>query len=466
VEGLDEYRRKRDLTVTPEPGGGRARTGSDGARTFVIHRHAARRLHYDLRLERNGALASWAVPKGLPLEVGARHLAVHVEDHPLEYGGFEGEIPAGQYGAGTVEIWDRGTYDLLEEKRDGGITVRLRGERLEGVWTLVPARLGGDAKNWLLIRKRDDGTAHGAAPAAPAERHLPMRATRAAAPPAGRGWSFEVRWEGERALVRLVGGDPVIWDAGGAELTERFPDLVRELRLALRTPDCVVDGVICALDGRGRPRRPAEGRSEPLVYLVVDLLELDGRALLELPLAERRERARAVVASGRAGVRLSEPFDDGPALLDAAREQGLNGVIAKREDSPYRPGSRSRDWLEVAAGEQARERSRLLIAGFTRGRGRRERLGALVLAERRDGELVWAGNCGAGLGDAEIERLRRLLRPLERKTAPFAVEPRMPRVRPEDVTWVRPRLECEVEHDGFSEDGRLRAASYAGLVEE
>src|SRR6476619_2312472 len=157
---LDTYRRKRDPQKTPEPFGGKR--GARGAPVFVVQRHDARRLHYDFRLERDGALVSWAVPKGIPLEPGTRALAVHVEDHPLEYGGFEGEIPKGQYGAGTVEIWDRGTYDLLEEKRDGGLTVRLHGERLEGVWTLVPAHLDGDPKNWLLFRK--DATDGGGRP--------------------------------------------------------------------------------------------------------------------------------------------------------------------------------------------------------------------------------------------------------------------------------------------------------------
>ncbi|MDX6646237.1 MAG: bifunctional non-ous end joining protein LigD [Miltoncostaeaceae bacterium] len=353
MEGLQEYRRKRDLSVTPEPGGERAEPPG-GEPTFVVHRHAARRLHYDLRLERGGALASWAVPKGLPLEIGGRHLAVHVEDHPLEYGSFEGEIPAGQYGAGTVEIWDRATYDLLEDKRDGGLTVRLKGRRLEGVWTRVPARLGGDPKNWLLIRKRDDGTAGGAPPPAPAERYLPMLATAAARLPTGPGWGFEVHWHGRRALVRLAGGDPVVWGAEGEDLTERFPALVRELRLALRTPECVVDGVVCTLDERGRPGPPADGDDDSLVYVVVDLLELDALPLLERPLSERRERARALLDPRRTAVRLSEPFSDGPAFLAAAREQGLRGVVARREDSPYRPGERSRDWREVPARGRSR----------------------------------------------------------------------------------------------------------------
>src|SRR6476659_1710961 len=156
---LDAYRQKRDSKRTPEPFGGTRKAGAP--LRFVVQRHAARSLHYDFRLERNGVLLSWAVPKGVPLAMGERHLAVHVEDHPLEYGSFEGEIPKGNYGAGTVEIWDRGTYELVEEKKDGGLTVRLHGERLEGTWTLVPAHLSGDEKNWLLLRKRDDGTASG-----------------------------------------------------------------------------------------------------------------------------------------------------------------------------------------------------------------------------------------------------------------------------------------------------------------
>jgi bifunctional non-homologous end joining protein LigD len=194
---LAEYRRKRDSSRTPEPFGSGGRRGGP---IFVVQRHDARRLHYDFRLERNGALASWAVPKGIPLEPGRRSLAVHVEDHPLGYASFEGEIPKGEYGAGTVEIWDRGTYELVEEKPDGGLTVRLHGERLEGLWTLVPARLDGDPRNWLLIRKRDDGHSRASAPAA---RYRPMLATLAQEVPGGPGWLFEVKWDGYRALAYI-----------------------------------------------------------------------------------------------------------------------------------------------------------------------------------------------------------------------------------------------------------------------
>src|SRR5688500_9913236 len=209
VAKLQEYRKKRDPKKTPEPFGGRKKGKQP---IFVVQRHDARRLHYDFRLERNGALASWAVPKGIPLEPGQRALAVHVEDHPLEYATFEGEIPKGQYGAGLVEIWDRGTYELIDEKRDGGLTVRLSGKRLEGTWTLVPAQLDGDPKNWLLLRKREE-----TAPVTESRRrrHSPMLATLAKEVPHGGEWVYEVKWDGYRAIVDVHGGDATLTSRNG-----------------------------------------------------------------------------------------------------------------------------------------------------------------------------------------------------------------------------------------------------------
>src|SRR5262245_33407313 len=212
---LRDYERKRDPGKTPEPFGGRRRGGKP---IFVIQRHDARRLHYDFRLERDGVLLSWAVPKGVPLDPGERVLAVHVEDHPLDYATFEGEIPKGQYGAGSVEIWDTGTYDLLEEKRDGGLTVRLEGKRLDGVWTLVPAHLDGKEQNWLLIRKRDGDTP---APG-PGQTWQPMLATPAEKLPAGEGWLFEVKFDGYRAVAHIRGGECRLVSRNGNDLTGRF----------------------------------------------------------------------------------------------------------------------------------------------------------------------------------------------------------------------------------------------------
>jgi bifunctional non-homologous end joining protein LigD len=456
VAELTEYERKRNRAKTPEPFGGAKRRRKDPI--FVVQRHDARRLHYDFRLERAGALASWAVPKGVPREPGQRHLAVHVEDHPLEYATFEGEIPAGQYGAGTVEIWDRGTYELLEEKKDGGLTVRLAGERLRGTWTLVPAKLDGDPKNWLLIRKRDS------APPPADGRYAPMLATLASDVPSNRGWLFEVKWDGYRAIATLKGGDATLASRKGNDLTGRFSSVAKALAAAVRTPDCVLDGEICALDEQGRSSFSVmQQGSGPLVFYAFDVLEVDGEPLLDLPLERRRERLEGLLDRRDKTVRLSELFEDGEALYAAAKEQKLEGIIAKKAGSRYQPGKRTREWLKV----KTHGRQEFLIAGYTKGQGRRAgRLGSLVLAVNRGGELAYAGNCGTGFTDEEIGRLMRKLRPLERKSPPFAVVPKMPKVRKGDVVWVMPKLVCEVEFVEWTHDGRLRAPSYKGLRED
>ena len=455
---LDEYRKRRDPERTPEPFGRGGRRA--GAPIFVVQRHAARRLHYDFRLERDGALASWAVPKGVPLEPGVQHLAVHVEDHPLEYARFEGEIPQGQYGAGTVEIWDRGTYELVEEKPDGGLTVRLHGRKLEGLWALVPARLSGDEKNWLIIKKKEDTGAR-ALHSAP---YAPMLATLVAEPPRGEDWLFEVKWDGFRALATVAAGEATLVSRNGNDLTERFAGVAREVGRAVRSPAAVLDGEVCALDERGRPSFSAMQQGAAAhVYFVFDLLELEGEPLVGCPLEERRARLAELLDPGNAAVRLSEAFADGAALLTAAKEQGLEGIVAKRAGSPYRPGKRGRDWLKV----KSESRQELVVCGYTRGKGRREQsLGALVLGVQRGGELEWAGNVGSGFDEAEIDRLLRKLRPLERTAPPFARVPKMPRVRQEDVVWVAPKLVAEVKFVEWTHDGHLRSPSYLGLRED
>jgi len=458
VARLREYERKRDRKQTPEPfGDGKGR----GKRPmFVVQRHDARRLHYDFRLERGGALASWAVPKGIPLEPGQRNLAVHVEDHPLEYASFHGEIPAGQYGAGQVEIWDEGTYELVEEKKDGGLTVRLDGKRLQGTWTLVPAKLSGDPKNWLLIRKRDEQTAERAK-----SRYAPMLATLADKLPKGKGWLYEAKWDGYRTIAYLSGSEATLRTRRDQDYTDRFSIIAKELAKAVKTPDCVLDGEVCAIDEDGRTSFSAmQQGGHPLVYYVFDLLELEGEPLVELPFTERRQRLEGILDKRNKTVQLSEAFDDGEALEQAALEQGLEGVMAKRADSRYEPGRRSRNWLKVKPGKQRQE---FLIAGYTKGKGRRERrLGSLVLAVKRGGELHYVGNCGTGFTDDEIDGLLRQLKPLERGTPPFKGVPKMPRVKKGDVVWVEPKLVCEVEFMEWTHDGHLRAPSYQGLRDD
>ncbi|HKV67691.1 MAG TPA: DNA ligase D [Gaiellales bacterium] len=453
-ERLDAYRRKRDPAKTPEPF-----TGAGGGHDpiFVVQRHDARRLHFDFRLERDGALASWAVPKGIPLRKGQRHLAVHVEDHPLDYATFEGEIPKGEYGGGTVEIWDRGHYETVEEKRDGGLTVRLRGERLNGLWTLIPARMDGDEKNWLIVRK-DEGDLAGD----PSELR-PMLAVAATDLPTRGDWVYEVKWDGYRVIAAVEGGEATLRSRNGNDLTARFAQVARALPGALRSADCVLDGEVCALDEEGRPRFSLlQHGGGALAMYAFDLLMLDGRDVTGETLADRKALLAETLITGET-IRLSVAFDDGPALFEQAKAHGLEGVIAKRPSSRYLPGRRSESWVKV----KTQQRQELAIAGYTRGQGRRDNaFGALVLAVERGEELVWAGNCGTGFDDAELDMLMEKLAPLRRKTTPLAVEPKMPRVRSGDVTWVEPKLVCEVEFLEWTRDGRLRAPSYKGLRDD
>jgi bifunctional non-homologous end joining protein LigD len=463
AQKLTEYKRKRDPKKTSEPfGAKRPRKAKEPI--FVVQRHDARRLHYDFRLERDGALASWAVPKGVPLEPGQQNLAVHVEDHPLEYATFEGEIPKGQYGAGSVEIWDSGTYELVEEKKNGGLTVRLHGQRLDGTWALIPAKLSGDEKNWLIIRKKEEA---GPAPRPVSTRtYVPMLATLAEDIPRGAGWLFEVKWDGYRAIAKVFGGEATLTSRNGNDLTARFLNVAKEVAKAVKTPAAVLDGEVCALDEAGRSSFSAmqQGKAgTPLVYYVYDLLEVEGEPLVDLPLVERRKRLEKLLDKRNRCVRLSEAFDDGAALLEAAEQQGLEGIVAKRLDSRYIQGKRTRDWLKIKThGEQE-----FVIAGFTKGTGRRaSSFGSLVLGYYRGDDLVYAGNVGTGFNSREIEKLLDKLRPLKRPTSPFPEVPKMPKVRKSDVIWVEPELVCEVEFAEWTHDGRLRAPSYKGLRED
>jgi len=455
TDQLGEYKRKRDPKKTPEPFSGRSRSERP---IFVVQRHDARRLHYDFRLERNGALASWAVPKGVPVEPGEQHLAVHVEDHPIEYAKFEGEIPKGNYGAGTVEIWDSGTYELLDEKRNGGLTVRLHGKKLNGVWALVPAHLDGKDENWLILRKREDPDA------VRQGRYRPMLATLERGVPHGEQWTFEVKWDGYRALAYVHSGDCELVSRNDKPLTERFPHIAREVVKAVKTPNAVLDGEVCALDEQGRASfSEMQKGSDRLVYYAFDVLEIDGMPLIDLAFQERHERLTRLLDGRNRAVRISETFDDGDALYEAAKEQGLEGIMAKRLDSRYFPGKRTRDWLKI----KTHGREEFVIAGYTHGGGRRAgTLGSLILATREGGELKYVGNVGTGFTDKEIRELLTKLKPLRRDTSPFKVVPKMPRVRKNEIVWVEPKLVAEVEFVEYTHDGRLRAPSYQGLRED
>ncbi|HEX7626820.1 MAG TPA: DNA ligase D [Gaiellaceae bacterium] len=453
---LGEYRRKRDPKRTPEPFAGAERGSPEPI--FVVQRHDARSLHYDFRLERNGALASWAVPKGVPLEPGAKALAVHVEDHPLEYATFHGEIPQGQYGGGSVEIWDNGTYELLEEKRNGQLTFELRGSRLQGRWTLVPAHLDGKEQNWLLIKGHDD------VGEAVRRRYSPMLATPEARVPQGEGWTYEVKFDGYRAVAYVRGGECTLLSRNDNDLTERFPDVAKAIARAVKSPNAVLDGEVCRIDPSGRASFSELQRgSGTLMYYAFDLLELDGEPRVDLPLHERKALLRQLLDGRVKTVACSEDFDDGDALFEVAKERGLEGVIAKRVDSTYKQGRRTRDWLKI----KTESNEEFVVAGYTRGGGRRAgTFGSLVLGTYDGGELRYVGNVGTGFDDAEIRRLLALLKPLHRDTSPFPVEPKLPRVRKGDVQWVEPQLVAQVRFGEWTHDRHLRHPAYLGLRED
>ncbi len=462
---LGEYRRKRKPSQTPEPFDAGA-DGSSREPIFVVQRHDATRLHYDFRLELNGALASWAVPKGVPLEPGQQHLAVHVEDHPLEYATFEGEIPKGNYGAGTVEIWDTGTYELLEQKRGGGLTVRLHGKKLDGVWTLVPAKLGGDEKNWLILRKREEQAA-AAAPAKRPMRYAPMLATLAKEVPKGDGWLYEVKWDGYRALAYVAAGDVGLVSRRGNDLTQRFADVAKAIGKAVRTPNAVLDGEVCALneDGRATFSAMQQGLAGTrYIYVAFDVLEVEGEPLLEEPLTARRQRLSELLDKRTRAVQVPELFDDGEALFRAAEEQRFEGILAKRARSTYQPGRRSHEWVKV----KTHGNDEFVVGGYTKGEGRRaSTFGSLLLGEYdQQGKLGYVGSVGTGFSETEIGRLLRLLRPLETSTPPFDPVPKPPRVRKGDIRWVEPKLVAQVEFVERTHDNRLRAPSYQGLRED
>ncbi len=459
---LSEYKRKRDPNRTPEPvDGAKPRGGKRGKQPiFVVQRHDATRLHYDFRLERGGALASWAVPKGVPLEPGAKALAVHVEDHPLEYASFHGEIPKGQYGGGTVEIWDNGTYELLEEKPNGNLTVRLHGKRLSGMWSLVPAHMDGKEQNWLLIKRSDE---EGDGEVAQAT-YAPMLATLDTRIPSGDDWTHEVKFDGFRALAYLRGGDCKLVSRNGKDLNGRFPEVAKAIVKAVKSPNAVLDGEICRLDPSGKSSfSELQQGSGPLVYYAFDLLELDGVPRVQLPLQARKELLHSLLDLRVTSVGFSADFEDGGALFEVAKERDLEGVISKRKASAYQQGKRSRDWLKV----KTENNEEFVIAGYTRGSGRRAgTFGSLVLAVNDGSELRYVGNVGTGFDDAEISKLLKLLRPLHRDSSPFAVVPKLPKVRKGDVHWVEPHLVAQVRFGEWTHDRHLRHPSYLGIRED
>ncbi|HXE43992.1 MAG TPA: DNA ligase D [Conexibacter sp.] len=467
---LADYRRKRRFEQTPEPSGDRAAPG-EGAQPsgrFVVHEHHARRLHWDLRLERDGVLASWAIPNGIPDDPRRNRKAVHVEDHPLEYLDFHGTIPRGEYGAGEISIWDRGTY-TTEKWLPERVIVVFDGERLTGRYALFQA--GRTDKDWMIHRM--DPPVDATARELP-DPVAPMLARLSTMPPDESRWGFEVKWDGVRAVARSEPGRIRFVTRNGNDVSAAYPEL-RGLNRVLGSHSAMFDGEIVAFDEQGRPsfqalqprmhlrgegavrRRAAE---VPVTYVIFDLLWLDGHPLLDLPYSERRKHLLALGLDGEHWRVPAHHEGDGSALLAATREQGLEGVVAKRLDSRYLPGKRDGSWLKI----KHSQRQELVIGGWTEGRGARAgRLGALELGvhDPESGELRYAGKVGTGFDEAELERLGRLLGPLARRASPFSG-----RQPAKGARFVEPQLVAEVEFGEWTADGRLRHPRYEGLRDD
>ncbi len=491
---LHHYRSKRDFSITSEPEGQVGKPGQ--ALGFVIQKHAARRLHYDFRLELDGTLKSWAVPKGPSLDPADKRMAVHVEDHPLAYGGFEGVIPAGQYGAGTVIVWDRGEWvplgDPAKGYKDGKLKFELRGHKLQGHWTLVRMRGRGQERQepWLLIKERDEAARPASeydvvealpdsvlkasqptrkkAKAVHSESmpltQAPQLATLVNSVPSEGDWLYEIKFDGYRLLARVDQGTVRLFTRNGHDWTSRLKRLAAELgQLGLKSG--WLDGEIVVIGSHGGTDFQALQnafdlvRTEPIQYFVFDLLHVDGEDLRDQPLKARRERLRALIdgaaADAHPHVRYSEDFQVEPAhLLHTACAMRMEGVIGKRLDAPYRAG-RSDAWIKL----KCTQRQEFVIGGYTDPKGSRQGLGALLLGTHDEqGQLRYAGNVGSGFDAHALRDVHKRLQALATGKPAFVG-------LPGDVKghWVKPTLVAEVSFAEWTKEGRLRQAVFHGL---
>lgn len=503
---LAEYRRKRDFAQTPEPTSGQA---GHGPLRFVVQKHAASRLHYDFRLELDGVLISWAVPKGPSTNPVDKHLAMKVEDHPLDYRLFEGVIPKDNYGAGTVMVWDEGTYSDAEDSADpaaarkqikaglasGDLKFTLHGHKLKGSWVLAKMKTAED-NAWLLIKHKDkfaspkdvtkqdrsvlskqtlDQVKQSAKPSLPtAKLDLtgapkrtqpktlePMLATLAAEPFDDPDWLYEIKWDGYRIMAHIRSGKVQLLSRNQQDYTDKFAPITEEL--ANLKLDCILDGEMVVVDRKGRSDFGAlqqyqkTGRGQ-LRYFVFDVPYASGHDLRKLPLERRKGIAAAILEPLKLASISDHVIGRGQDFFKLAIKTNLEGVVAKQRQSSYQDGRRGRDWLKI----KTHQRQEVVIGGYTEPKGSRQQIGALVMGVYDKGRLRYVGHAGGGLSDQELADIKQRLKPLERSTSPFSTD--FPTNAP--VHWVRPELLAEVEFAEWTADGRLRQPRFVGLRDD
>lgn len=524
---LKEYNAKRDFTRTAEPKGTTVKPRSAKA-MFVIQKHDASRLHYDFRLEMDGVLKSWAVPKGVPTEKGEKRLAVHVEDHPNDYAQFEGIIPPGQYGGGTVMVWDIGTYQVFGDdpqhwlEKEGKLHFELQGKKLHGEWTLIRIRRTEEDNQWLLLksgdsvaaisRKKDDESvitgrtmkqiaadkdaewqsnrspqATGSKPKTsrpPKERTgaapkfvEPMKAKLVVRAPEGSGWIYELKFDGYRALMLKNGTEVQLLSRNQKDLTGKFPELIEPLR-ALPVEHAIIDGEIVALDGEGRSsfqllQGHDLGERPPICYYAFDLINFDGEDLRAQSLIERKEQLQKVVGTQRDNlVRFSPGLDGDPQeILAQIRARGLEGLIAKRRDSRYESGQRSGAWVKLKIATE----QEFVIGGYTPPQGTRQYFGAILVGYYEGKEFMFAGKVGTGFNTRLLNELHRRFQGLKTGECPFVNLPSqrngrwgqgITRSQMKQCTWLAPKLVCQVKFTEWTRDANLRHPVFLGVRED
>ena len=457
-EQLESYEKKRDFSKTPEPA---AKILEEAGTNFVVHRHHASRLHYDLRLEKDGVLKSWAVPKGLPPHPGVKRLAVQTEDHPMEYLKFDGVIPKGQYGAGEMWIYALGKYQVTKDKKDG-FYFRLSSKEITGEYRIHNMK----AKEWLLERVDE-----------PQVNYLkqnvhPMLAELASKIPKGDDYIYEVKWDGIRALIALEDGQVRIRTRNDIDITAQFPEL-HNAEKSFRATNGLFDAEIVCLDATGKPmfkkvinRMSSNGealiqkltKSNPAYCYVFDCLYLDGRPLINEPLVQRKEWLKDAIKNGETAYRVSEIVEDGESLFEAAKEHELEGIMAKRKDGKYFPGKRNDLWQKI----KVRQGCDCIILGYTRGNGERGiTFGALQIAEKKGEELHYRGKVGTGFDDDTIKEILSVLKKLKEIKKPALKGGKV--VDDKITTWIEPLTIAEINYSKFTPDEMFREPVFVRL---